>query len=362
MTAEYSSFKTSASEDHGSEALSGRTVHIVSSFPPEKCGVGGYAALQRDLFTKKGASVTAVTMHPEATADIHFDFYSFQGLARWLWFCATVNLELVYVHFVDGYFFPSPPKKSPFHLFFRILQAIGLWLLGRQAGCGGHMVVHEIRTGSSVSSTWKLLRNFAFSSFRVIEFHTEVNRRSFLETYTLIKPERTFVVSGARYFIKHFDGTRKDARIRLGLSPQECLFLCLGLVAPAKGFDRAIRAFRSVDLSATASLRIVGSIDAVDTAYLQELESEAEKSPGTHFHFGYLSEEDFDCWLQAADVVILPYLSIFSSGVGARASLYAKALIISDLPSLKEDFPNAAVFQDEAHLAKLFQEFAANLS
>jgi glycosyltransferase involved in cell wall biosynthesis len=342
------------------EDLSGKSIYIISNFPPEKCGVAVYADMQRKWFTERGAGVKTATMQSKAAADLHFDFYSFQGLFRWLWFCATTPFDKVYVHFSEIYFFPSPRKKSYFHYFFRFIQAAGLKVLGRRAGPGGHLVVHEIMTGSSVSLPWRVLRNFAFTFYHQIEIHTETSRKNFLDTYTHIRRAQTVVVSGARYFVKHFHGNQEEARAKLELPSKAPIFVCLGFITPIKGTDLAIQAFGLVKAKQNASLYIVGSIEGLDSQYIEKLKLIGANTPGTHFYFDFLSEEMFDCWLQAADVVILPYRGVFSSGVGARASVYAKPLIISDLPSLKENFPRATVFRDEEHLAEILQQFACD--
>jgi hypothetical protein len=50
----------------------------------------------------------------------------------------------------------------------------------------------------------------------------------------------------------------------------------------------------------------------------------------------YVSDERFDTWLVAADVVVLPYRYIWSSGVLERARLYDRPVIASDVGGLRD--------------------------
>ena len=67
-----------------------------------------------------------------------------------------------------------------------------------------------------------------------------------------------------------------------------------------------------------------------------------------------LNDEEFDRWIQAADMVLLPYRTISSSGVAARASLYGKKLILRDLPAFREEYPEAVFFKTEEELTRIF--------
>ncbi|MEL6984460.1 MAG: hypothetical protein AAFO29_18685, partial [Actinomycetota bacterium] len=61
-------------------------------------------------------------------------------------------------------------------------------------------------------------------------------------------------------------------------------------------------------------------------------------------HEGYLSDVDFDRWLQAADAVVLPYREIWSSGVVERAKLFDVQIVASDLPQLRGQAPPGTLF------------------
>ena len=50
----------------------------------------------------------------------------------------------------------------------------------------------------------------------------------------------------------------------------------------------------------------------------------------------YVSDNDFDMWICASDLVIAPYLQSCSSAVIARANMYEKPVMVADVGGLKD--------------------------
>jgi glycosyltransferase involved in cell wall biosynthesis len=332
-----------------------KKVCIISSFPPSKCGIGTYANEQLDRLQEVGVDVLTVSMLPDSRSDLHFDFGQIAGSLRWLSFCLFAQLDSVFVHYADAYYFPYDAAAGWFaRLVCRILQSFGLRFLSLKAGKESVLIIHELMTGASIPFLTRLYKNLAFGGFARIEFHTESGRRQAMETYSSITGKNTYLINHARHMKPKFFGDQNSARESLGLPKDRCIFLCLGFIAYSKGFDIAVKAFCKASPK-NARLHIVGSLgnqkDAADYGIaLRELSS---MNGNVQITEQFVDDSTFDCWLQAADVVILPYRSISSSGVGARAAVYDKPLLISDLPGLKESFPNGTVFRDENHLSEI---------
>ena len=92
--------------------------------------------------------------------------------------------------------------------------------------------------------------------------------------------------------------------------------LSIGFLQPNKGFDRAIRGFAQLR-SERARLYVVGSMwreDEVSRSHMEELRRLAAQTPGVELREGYITDEEFDRWIVAADLLVLPYRSGWSSG------------------------------------------------
>jgi glycosyltransferase involved in cell wall biosynthesis len=125
-----------------------------------------------------------------------------------------------------------------------------------------------------------------------------------------------------------------------------------------KAFDRAVRAFR--DAGGPGHLVIVGSVrheTEENLAYAAELRSLADRTPRVRFVEDFLSEEDFDAWVAAADRLILPYMRAWSSGVLARARVIGTPAIVAGVGGLAEQAgPDDRLFHSDDDLRRLFAE------
>lgn len=156
--------------------------------------------------------------------------------------------------------------------------------------------------------------------------------------------------------------TRATARAELGLDEAEHVFLAIGFLQEHKGFDQAVEAFGRANLDAQASLHVVGSV-RVDhpelVAYARRLRLMCSATRGARLHEKYVSDEEFDRWIVAADTIVLPYREIWSSGVMERAKLFDRAVIAADVGGMADQAPTATLFfSDIESLIQAFKERA----
>ena len=151
-----------------------------------------------------------------------------------------------------------------------------------------------------------------------------------------VRPDRTAVTAHGAHFVRRTTMTRDAARRSLGIPEDELVFLAIGFIQPHKQFDLAVRAFDGLG-GQGCSLHVVGSVrvdEPQHLAYLAELQALVEATPAAHLHNQYVSDEQFDRWLVASDVVVLPYRNIWSSGVLERALLYDRQVIATAVGGL----------------------------
>jgi beta-1,4-mannosyltransferase len=147
--------------------------------------------------------------------------------------------------------------------------------------------------------------------------------------------------------------SRGDARARLDLPVGSTILLCIGTLAPHKGVDRVIGALARTALPGV-ELHVVGRPirpmpDALHHA--EELRRLAADTPGVYMHERYVSDEEFDLWIRAADVVVTAYRSAASSGVVERAHLLGTPLLTSGAGGIGEQVREGDIqFEDDAAL------------
>jgi glycosyltransferase involved in cell wall biosynthesis len=107
---------------------------------------------------------------------------------------------------------------------------------------------------------------------------------------------------------------------------------------PDKGYDRALEALHAAG-DARVDLHIVGSpirehpdVDAL----IDSLRAAEAASSQVQLHQRWLTDEEFDRWIIAADAVLLPYRESASSGVAERARMLGTRILTSGAGGLSE--------------------------
>ena len=314
---------------------------LVSSYPPRHCGIGAYARHQVERLRADGHEVTVLSP-PDGDGDIHEPFPGGGAFRR----AARIGgaFDRIVVHFQPALY--SATRRPVAKI---VTSASLLWLVARRRRAT-ELMLHE----TDAPVWWRpdyLLLWMAFAAARRLSFHTQAERAAFEREYRLRPGGRASVVPhpGGPSIEPGAIG-RAEARSRLGVAAAaRPLFLCLGFVQPSKGFDRALEAFARVFGSgedaardgsgAAAALYLVGSVredTAENLAYATRLWARAREVPGARAIDRWLSDEEFDLWIAAADRVVLPYRRSWSSGVLARAHELGTPAIVMDVGGLSE--------------------------
>jgi glycosyltransferase involved in cell wall biosynthesis len=316
---------------------------IVSSFPPRHCGIGAYASAQAERLRAEGHDVVVLSP-PDGDGDVRRPFV---GGAAFRHAAAIANrFDRVVVHYETGLYFR--PRSPITHV---LTSASLLYLVLRRSSV--EIVVHEANLPPNRWRPDYRMLGMAFARAR-LAFHTDAER---------VALERAYRIRTRFRLIEHTDGvtvharlTREQARQRLGLQGEGTLFVCAGFLHPDKGFDRAIRAFGAA--GSPGRLYVVGSVripSDVTDRYVAGLRRLAAATPGVTLAEGFVSDEDFDAWVAAADRMVFPYRAAWSSGALARAQRLGTPALVSDAGGLAEQAgPNDVVFTTEEALAELF--------
>lgn len=301
---------------------------MVSPYPPLRDGIAAYALQSVRALRAQGHDVEVLSPGPSA-AHHHLDLVGPRGalaLAK-----RVRAYDQVVVQFHPDFFYPIGCSGSE-----RAAVSAALAAAFRLAA-RVEVVVHEIdyRHGAG-SSPAALATRALWQQVDRVTVHSRSEQQAFAAAFG-VRPDRVHVIEHGAAFVAHSHLDRPAARRSLGIDEDAFVFLAIGFVQPHKGYDRAVRAFRG--LPAPARLDVVGSVRVEEpqfVAYADELSELADEVPGAALHLGYVSDELFDRWLTACDVVVLPYREIWSSGVLERARLFERPVIATRVGALAE--------------------------
>ena len=250
-----------------------------------------------------------------------------------------------YKHIVipfEVYMFGNSFYAGIFLLFLAFLKLIGknITLILHQVPDG----IEDVESQTLRARLFPVLKHIlynliTFSARKVVVFEATFKKR-------LGNKKNTIVIPHAVEPVKLIDQT--NAKNKLGIDNNKKLLLYFGFLSPYKGVDQLIDAW---DESSSYKLILAGggNPNHIDNSeyqnYIQSLHDEAEKK---HIQItGFVSEEDLPVYFSAADIVILPYRTFFSSsGPLSLAFAYEKPVLLS--PALSEYFAS----EDFAEAAK----------
>lgn len=145
------------------------------------------------------------------------------------------------------------------------------------------------------------------------------------------------------------------ARAILGLPNTGKVYLNLGMLRPYKGIERLLQTWRDhPEVTANHTLLIAGK--ALGDAYGQQLVQQVAEVKGVVLHQGFVEDHLIAVYFSAANVVVLPFENILTSGSLILAMSYGKPIIAPRLPGMTETLGTATeLLYDPRNEQGLFQ-------
>ena len=128
--------------------------------------------------------------------------------------------------------------------------------------------------------------------------------------------------------------SKVQARKKLFISNRKIVFLYFGIIRPYKGIIYLINEFKKIS-DPEALLLIAGK---TSTSYLEyELNKCCGENKQIRAYLQFVPDQEIEIYMNAADVVVLPFREILNSGSVVLAMSFAKAIIapyMGDLPEV----------------------------
>jgi glycosyltransferase involved in cell wall biosynthesis len=135
--------------------------------------------------------------------------------------------------------------------------------------------------------------------------------------------------------------TRAEARERLGIEPKAKVILFFGSLRPYKGLDTLVSSFQNIaSQDHDYTLVIAGEPRKECEEYLARILTQIESHSSRKqiiTRFQYVPDCETELYFKTADLVALPYVQIFQSGVLFLAFSFGVPVVASDIGSFRED-------------------------
>lgn len=210
---------------------------------------------------------------------------------------------------------------------FRQLKALGIPLV---------YTVHEIvPLHEDPSRGQAYARLYPFADRLIV--HTQLNRAELLAQVEL-EADRVHVIPYGN--LADFVGSslpKAQARRALGLDPAAPVVLFFGLIKPYKGLMYLIHALATVKTRRPGVRLLIAGQANEDFLPYARLIAELGLTSDVIVHLRYVRYTEWATYLGAADVVVLPYLRVYSSAVLITTYTVGRPVVVTATGGLPED-------------------------
>lgn len=144
----------------------------------------------------------------------------------------------------------------------------------------------------------------------------------------------------------NFDGCyssskdRNAIRAEEGIAPDTRVFLFFGRVRPYKGLDNLVQCFKSLP----GNVRLICRGSPMGGVDLEELESLVGEDSRISLKLDFISDDELARCLELADVVVLPFRNVTTSGSLILALTYGKPTVIPRMGVIPEYVDDRCAF------------------
>jgi len=241
------------------------------------------------------------------------------------------KFRVLHIHYFQQFYKSSTLIKKLVKL---ILFAINM-VFARVIGYRTVLTLHNLEGTYTVNPLWiDRIGHWVATTFseRVI-VHCNEARRLLKTRYG--RRNKVFQVDHPN-LASHYPNqiSKETARNRLNLSNNVMIFAFIGGIRPNKGIEILIKAFSNLT-EENFRLLIAGQVFPPDS-YFQSLEELATGDKRIRFYPGRIADEDLQIYLNAADIVVLPFSRILTSSSAILALSFKRPIIIPKMGCLPE--------------------------
>jgi glycosyltransferase involved in cell wall biosynthesis len=223
-------------------------------------------------------------------------------------------------------------------LFDRTILTLIYKLLGKRLAFTAHNVNAGKRDGTD---SWLNRFTLKIQYWLVdhIFVHTEKMKTELIANFQVRSEKVSVIPFGINSTVPNTQLTGARARERLGLQRSDKVLLFFGNILPYKGLEFLIKAFERVAGECPDYRLIIAGKPKPEQPYFHSIKQmiSTSRAKGISARFEYVPDEETEIYFKAADVLVLPYVEIFQSGVLFLAYNFGLPVIASDVGSLKEE-------------------------
>lgn len=235
--------------------------------------------------------------------------------------CEHRNPDILHIHWTH----PFTLENSKIKTIIKSTNFICKLALLKLAGTGIIWTVHNIADHEERFSSTELFFNKLLASMcDKLIVHCPSAKKEVMRAYSAGSPAIAVIPHGN--YIGSYENviTASSARERLRLDAKDILFLYFGRIRPYKGVHELICAFKSLD-TPRAKLLIAGK--PINGEIASDILDRCKDDGRIRTVFRFIPDNEVQVYMNAADIIVLPYRDILTSGAVISAMSFGKPVI-----------------------------------
>lgn len=229
--------------------------------------------------------------------------------------------------------------NNKFELFDRTLLMVFYKSLGKKIAFTAHNINAGERDGCDSFLNRVSLR-IQYQLCDRIFVHTNKMKAELVSEFGVSENKIALIPYGINNAVPHTTLSRDQARERLGVYPEDKAVLFFGGIAPYKGLNYLVEAFDTIAAQEPSARLIIAGLPKDCWNYWKQIQAALQSkfwSDRVIQKIDYIPDQDIELYFTAADVLVLPYIHIFQSGIFFLAYSFGLPVIATDVGSLRED-------------------------
>ncbi len=250
-------------------------------------------------------------------------------------------------YYVRLVWYAATAKPKLFHILwnnkFQLLDCTALMLYYRLLGKAIVLTAHNVNAGKRDSNdSWlnRLSLKIQYHLSDHIFLHTNGMKSELISEFRIPESKVSVVPFGINNTVSNTNLSSAEARRQLGVSETDKALLFFGNIAPYKGLEYLIAAVSELlERDRSYRLLIVGKPKGPESYWDKVRRTIASSGIGDRVSekIEYIPDDETELYFKAADVLILPYVHVFQSGVLFLGYSFGLPAIAADVGDLKEE-------------------------
>lgn len=211
-----------------------------------------------------------------------------------------------------------------------------------------------------------LLTRWIYKMTDSITTHNEFSKQELQKKENLANEQISIIPHGNYLPFIEVYKDELEARKHLNIPENKTVLLFFGLIKKEKGLEVLLKAIHELKSKYADILLVIAGRPWNNTfSEYQDIIDRYNLSENCILHTKFIPDEDVKYYYAASDLVVLPYIKIYQSGVLLMSLSYKKISIVSDLPPMTDiitDNNTGFVFKngDSFSLAKKIEDILSD--